>query len=49
MSIFWYFLMALGFLIMVMLSVPDEDTPQPPPAIEQGGEQGTAAPSDRSP
>lgn len=24
MSIFWYFLMALGFLIMVLLSVPSE-------------------------
>ncbi len=24
MSIFWYFLMALGFLIMVLMSVPSD-------------------------
>ena len=35
MSIFWYFLMALGFLIVVMMAVPD-DAPPPPPAIELG-------------
>lgn len=42
MSILWYFLMALGFLIMVMLSVPDEDPPPPPPPAAT---QGTAAPT----
>lgn len=35
MSIFWYFLMALGFLIVVMMAVPD-DQPPPPPVIELG-------------
>lgn len=45
MSIFWYFLMALGFLIMVMLSVPDDDPPQPPASVEEGAE----TPPSRSP
>lgn len=45
MSIFWYFLMALGFFVMVLLSVPDDDPPPPPPSVEQG----TADPSGRSP
>lgn len=38
MSILWYFLMALGFLIMVMLSVPSEDPPpQPAPTEQEAG------------
>jgi hypothetical protein len=47
MGLFWYFLMALGFLIMVMLAVPDDDPAPPPkpPAIELG----TAPAPDRSP
>lgn len=36
MSILWYFLMALGFLIMVMLSVPDATPPAESPPVEQG-------------
>ena len=36
MSIFWYFLMALGFLIMVMMSVPDDEPPPAPAPVEQG-------------
>lgn len=39
MSIFWYFLMALGFLIMVMMSVPDETPPAESPPVEQGTER----------
>ncbi len=35
MSILWYFLMALGFLIMVMMSVPDDAPPQSSPPVEQ--------------
>lgn len=38
MSIFWYFLMALGFLIMVLLSVPSDDPPAQPAPSEQAGE-----------
>ncbi len=36
MSIFWYFLMALGFLIMVMMSVPDDEPPPAQAPVEQG-------------
>ncbi len=39
MSIFWYFLMALGFLIMVMLSVPDDDPPAQSAPVEQSTER----------
>ena len=50
MSIFWYFLMALGFLIMVMLSVPSEDPPGESPPVEQGtGAPGTDGAGHRSP
>lgn len=39
MSILWYFLMALGFLIMVLLSVPDETPPAEKPPVAQPTER----------
>lgn len=39
MSIFWYFLMAVGFLIMVLMSVPDDAPPPQSPPVEQGDER----------
>ena len=46
MGLLWYFLLALGFLVVIMISVPSDDTPPPePPPFSQG----TGAPVGRLP
>jgi hypothetical protein len=49
-GLLWYFLLALGFLVMVVMSVPDDDTaPAPPPDAPSASVPGTQPPPNRLP